>query len=176
MAWSSEPVFWNSEIQRRRQRLCCKNCECCKKEKEFAIHLLGRKGQQIYWSLTVKNTKGETVENDDERTFEMLIEAFKDYCKPMKILTVDRLEFLWKEHSENESFEDYLLNLKSSSKDCVWNNVTGNNMIKLQIIKGIHDRKTRNSPEGTWFDPDTVYWPMQNKVKSSCKKLKNTTN
>ena len=32
--------------------------------------------------------------------------------------------------------------MKSSSKDCEWNNVTENDMIKLQIIKGIHDKKT----------------------------------
>ena len=58
----------------------------------------------------------------------------------MKTLTVDRVEFLQKEQSENKSFEEYLLNLlnlKSSSKDCEWNNVTENDM-----IKGIHDRKT----------------------------------
>ena len=69
------------------------------------------------------------------------------------------MEFLRKEQSKDESFEDYLLNLKSSSKDCVWNNVTENDMIKLQIIKGIHDKKknARNSPEGTRFNPDTVY-------------------
>lgn len=73
----------------------------------------------------------------------MVIEAFRDYCKPMKTLTVDRVEFLRKEQSENESFEDYLLNLKSSSEDCEWNNVTENDMIKLQIIKGIYDKKTR---------------------------------
>ena len=36
-----------------------------------------------------------------------------------------------------------LLNLKSSSKDCEWNYVIENDMIKLQIIKGIHDRKTQ---------------------------------
>ena len=73
----------------------------------------------------------------------MVIEAFKDNSKPMKTLTVDRVEFLSKEQSENESFEDYWLNLKSSSKDCEWNNVTDNDTIKLQIILGIHDRKTR---------------------------------
>ena len=33
--------------------------------------------------------------------------------------------------------------MKSSSKDCEWNNVTENDMIKLQIIKGIHDKKKR---------------------------------
>ena len=54
--------------------------------------------------MIVANTKGKTVENDDERTFEMVIEAFKDYCKPMKTLTIDRVEFLRKEQSENESF------------------------------------------------------------------------
>ena len=51
------------------------------------------------------------------------------------------MEFLRKEQSKDEGFEDYLLNLKSSSKDCEWNNVTENDMIKLQIIKGIHDKK-----------------------------------
>ena len=115
-----------------------KTANVVKKKKSFFIYLLGRKGQQIYWSLTVKNTKGETAENDDERTLEMVIEAFKDYCKPMETLTVDRVEFLRKGQSENERFEDYLLNLKSGYKDCEWNNV---NMIKLQIIK--YDRKTR---------------------------------
>lgn len=78
-----------------------------------------------------------------KKKLEMVIEAFRDYCKPMKTLTVDRVEFLRKEQSENESFEDYLLNLKSSSEDCEWNNVTENDMIKLQIIKGIYDKKMR---------------------------------
>ena len=61
----------------------------------------------------------------------------------MKTLTIDRVKFLRKEQSENDSFEDYLLNLKSSSEDCKWNNVTKNDMIKLQIIKRIHDRETQ---------------------------------
>ena len=78
-----------------------------------------------------------------KKKLEMVIEAFKDYCKPMKTLTVYRVEFLRKEQSKDESFEDYLLDLKSSCKDCEWNNVTENDMIKLQIIKGIHDKKTR---------------------------------
>lgn len=78
-----------------------------------------------------------------KKKLKMVIEAFRDYCKPMKTLTVDRVEFLRREQSENESFEDYLLNLKSSSEDCEWNNVTENDMIKLQIIKGIYDKKTR---------------------------------
>ena len=66
----------------------------------------------------------------------MVVEAFKDSCKPRKTSPVDRVEFLRKEQSENENFEDYLLNLKSSSKDCEWNKVTENDMIKLQEIKG----------------------------------------
>ena len=114
-----------------------------KKKRSLFIYLLGKKGQQIYKTLTIKNAKGEMIENDDEKKLEMVIEAFKDYCKPMKTLTVDRVEFLLKEQSKDESFEDYLLNLKSSSKDCEWYNVTENDMIKLQIIKGIHDKKTR---------------------------------
>ena len=79
-----------------------------KKKKSLFIYLLWRKGQQIYQSLAVKNAKGETVDNDDE----VDIESFKDFCKPMKILTVDRVEFQRKEQSKNESFEDYLLNMK----------------------------------------------------------------
>ena len=114
-----------------------------KKKRSLFIYLLGKKGQQIYKTLTIKNAKGETIENDDEKKLEMVIEAFKDYCKPMKTLTLDRVEFLRKEQSKDEGFEDFLLNLKSSSKDCEWNNVTENDMIKLQIIKGIHDKKKR---------------------------------
>ena len=112
-----------------------------KKKRSLFIYLFGKKDQQIYKTLTIKNAKGETIENDDEKKLEMVIEAFKDNYKPMKTLTVDRVEFLRKEQSKDESFEDYLLNLKSSSKDCEWNNVTENDMIKLQIIKGIHNKK-----------------------------------
>ena len=36
------------------------------------VYVLGRKGQQIYRSLTVKNAKGETVENDNDRTLKMV--------------------------------------------------------------------------------------------------------
>ena len=87
--------------------------------------------------------KEKRLKKMTKKKLEMVIKAFKDYCKPMKTLTVDRVEFLRKEQSKDGSFEDYLLNLKSSSKDCEWNNVTENDMIKLQIIKGIHDKKTR---------------------------------
>ena len=66
-----------------------KTANVLKKKNSLFIYLLGRKGLQICLSLAVKNTKGETVENDDERTLEMVIEAFKDYCKSMKTLTVD---------------------------------------------------------------------------------------
>ena len=97
-----------------------------KKKRSLFIYLLGKKGQQIYKTLPIKNAKRETIENDDEKKLEMVIEAFKDYCKPMKTLTVDRVEFLRKEKSKDESFEDYLLN-------------------------------AQNSPEGTRFNPDTVY-------------------
>ena len=55
------------------------------------------------------NTKEEMVEKDNERTLKMVIDAFKDYCKAMKIFTVDRVEILSQEQSKNESFEDYLL-------------------------------------------------------------------
>jgi len=114
-----------------------------KKKKSLFIYLLGKRGQQIYKTLTVKDAEGKTVDNDDERTLDMVINAFKVHCKPMNTLTVDRVEFLRKEQNENESFEDYLLNLKSSSKDCEWDNISEDDMIKLLIIKGIHDRKTR---------------------------------
>ena len=91
------------------------------------IYLLGRKGQQIYQVWQSKNAKGETVENDNERPLKMVIKAFKDYCKPMKTLIVDRVEFLRKEQSENDSFEDYLLNLKltvngSTLPRMIWSN------------------------------------------------------
>ena len=38
----------------------------------------------------------------------MVIEAFKDYCKPMKTLTVDRVEFLRKEQCNNENSDHCL--------------------------------------------------------------------
>ena len=77
-----------------------KTANFVKKKKSLFINLLGRKGQQIYRILTAKNMNGEKVENDDEITLEMVIETFKDYCKPMKTLTVDRGEFLRKEQME----------------------------------------------------------------------------
>ena len=41
--------------------------------------------------------KGETAENDDERTLEIVIESCKNYCIPMKTFSVDRVDFLRKE-------------------------------------------------------------------------------
>ena len=68
-----------------------------KKKRSLFIYLLGKKGQQIYKTLTIKNAKGETIENDDEKKLEMVIEAFKDYCKPMKTLTVE-----WNSYGKNK--------------------------------------------------------------------------
>ena len=50
-----------------------------RKKRSLFIYLLRKKDQQIYKTLTIKNAKGETVENDDEKKLEMVIEAFKDY-------------------------------------------------------------------------------------------------
>ena len=145
MAWKSESFFFEFqkiEGEGRDSTTKAANVEK-KKKRSLFIYLLRKKGWQIYITLTIRNAKGVTIENDDEKKIEMVIEAFKDYCKPMKTLIVDVVEFIGKEQSKDESFEDYLLNLKSSSKDFEWNNVTENDMIKLQIIKGIHDKKTR---------------------------------
>ena len=106
--------FEHQKFEGEGKDYAAKTANVVKKKKSLFIYLLGRKGQQIYRSLTVRNAKGEMVENDDERTLEMVIEAFNDYCKPIKTLIVD-IEFLRKEQSENESFEDYLLNLKLNS-------------------------------------------------------------
>ena len=38
-----------------------------KKKRSLFIYLLGKKGRQIYKTLTIKNAKGETIENDDEK-------------------------------------------------------------------------------------------------------------
>ena len=38
-----------------------------KKKRSLFIYLLGKKGRQIYKTLTIKNAKGETIENNDEK-------------------------------------------------------------------------------------------------------------
>ena len=83
--------FQKFEVEGRDSATKAANVE--KKKRSLFIYLLGKKGQQIYKTLTIKNAKGEMIENDDERKLEMVIETFKDYCKPMKTLTVDRVEF-----------------------------------------------------------------------------------
>ena len=42
------------------------------KKRSLFIYLLGKKGQQIYKTLTIKNARGETIENDDEKNLKWL--------------------------------------------------------------------------------------------------------
>ena len=44
-----------------------------KKKRSLFIFLLGKKGQQIYKTLTIKNAKGETIENDDKKNLKWLL-------------------------------------------------------------------------------------------------------
>ena len=48
-------------------------------------------------TVMVKNVEGQTVDNDKQRRLEMVIQAFKDFCKPMKTITMDQVDFLRKE-------------------------------------------------------------------------------
>ena len=83
-------LFFELEIcEGESQDYVAKSAYVLKKEKSLFIDLLGRKDQQIYWSPTVKNLKGEIVENDNEKKLKMVFKVIKDYCKPMKTLTLD---------------------------------------------------------------------------------------
>ena len=85
-------LFFELEIcEGESQDYVAKSAYVLKKEKSLFIDLLGRKGQQIYQSPTFKNVKGEIVENDNERTLKMVFKVIKDYYKPMKTLTIDRV-------------------------------------------------------------------------------------
>ena len=53
-----------------------------KKKRSLFIYLLGKKSRQIYKTLTIKNAKGETNENEDEKKIEWLSKHSRTTASP----------------------------------------------------------------------------------------------
>ena len=66
-------------------------------------------------------------------------------CEPTKTLVIDRVNFLQRDQLDGESFENYLLHLQTMANNCDWDNAKSNDMIVLNIIKGITNKILRNA-------------------------------
>lgn len=96
-------------------------------------------------SLTVKNEEGNTVEDEGEWTLGMMKRTLEEYCKPKKSLIMDRVGFLRIRQREGEAFNQFLLRLKKSARKCKWTEATQEDIMVLQIVKGIADISVRES-------------------------------
>ena len=121
-----------------------KAADILKQKKSLLMYQIGRKGREIYDTFEFKNEEGASIE-EDARTTDMINKKFEAYCEPTKTIVIDRVNFLRRDQQEGESFENYLLHLKTIAKGCDWDNAKNNDMIVLNIIKGIRNKILRDA-------------------------------
>ena len=64
-----------------------------------------------------RNAEGNPTDEDDI-TVRQLFKSFDDYCLPKKNLVVERRKFLWKNQHDDETFDQYMIELKNSASTC----------------------------------------------------------
>lgn len=121
-----------------------KAADLLKKQKQTFVYNLGAEGMKILKTIKIKDEAGNIVNDKDEQTLNMIKKALGDYCKPKRAIVLDRIKFL-RMRQEEESFDQFMLRLRSASSSCSWQDVDEDAMILLQIVKGIRDKSVREA-------------------------------
>lgn len=113
--------FVASEYSRKRPIVQC----------SLFLHTIGQDALEIYNTFTFE-------EENDRNVLEMIIEKFENYCRPLKNLTFDRHKFFSRDQKDQESFEDYVRNLKILANACEFGDLK-DSLIRDRIVCGIED-------------------------------------
>ena len=95
---------------------------------------IGPKGRELYESFDLSE--------DDKFKLEPVLKKFDEHCNPRKNLTILRNKFLVKRQDEDQSFNDFVADLKRLSTDCEFGAIR-DDLVKDMIVTGVHDTQLR---------------------------------
>ena len=95
----------------------------------------GERGREIYETFDFANAA-------DKLKLDPILQKFESYCNPRSNTTIMRHKFFTYGHSEGETFNDFVTELKKLSADCAFDTLK-DSLIKDMIICGGSDHGLR---------------------------------
>ena len=119
------------------------------------LFLIGQQGRDIYntfeWEKKTDAAGNQTEE--DDITIKGLFEKFEEYCLPKKNLVVERRKFFWRNQHDEETFDQFLTELRNLAVSCEFQNLN-ESLLLYKVVDGIksdkcHDVLLRKGAEMT---------------------------
>ena len=109
------------------------------------LFLIGEQGRDIFntmeWEKKVDAEGNET--DEDNITVKELFKNFEEYCLPKKNLVVERRKFFWKNQHDDETFDQYMTELKNLASTCEFGELH-DGLLTYKIADGIRSEKIRD--------------------------------
>ena len=93
------------------------------------------------WEKKVDAEGNET--DEDNITVKELFKNFEEYCLPKKNLVVERRKFFWKNQHDDETFDQYMTELKNLASTCEFGELH-DGLLTYKIVDGIRSEKIRD--------------------------------
>ncbi|KAK4874704.1 hypothetical protein RN001_014064 [Aquatica leii] len=95
------------------------------------LNIIGEESVGIYNTFTLSET--------ERVSFQSVLKAFEDHCSPNKNIVFKRLKFYSRVQQEAEGFDQFLTDIKKSSKPSEFDALC-EEMIRDRIVLGIYDK------------------------------------
>lgn len=76
------------------------------------------------------------IEADDRKIYTKVVDAFKQYCKPMRNESFDRYKFFTRMQQEGETFDHFVTDIKMLAANCNFGTLK-DSLIRDKIVSGI---------------------------------------
>ena len=109
------------------------------------LFLIGEQGRDIFntmeWDKKV-DAWGNQAEEDDI-TVKKLFERFEEYCLPKKNLVVERRKFFWKNQHDDETFDQFMIELRNLASTCEFGDLN-ESLLLYKVVDGNRSDKIRD--------------------------------
>ena len=99
------------------------------------LHLSGSEAHRIYDTF-------EFASEEDRQKLAPLKDRFAGYCQPQKNLTYLRHQFFIRSQAPGESFDHFLLDLRSKGKHCEFGDLH-DSLFRDRLMAGVHNDAVR---------------------------------
>ena len=109
------------------------------------LFLIGEQGRDVFNTMQWEKKRDEegNPTDEDEITVKQLFQKFEEYCLPKKNLVVERRKFFWRNQQDDETFDQYMTELKNLASTCEFGELH-DGLLTYKIVDGIRSEKVRD--------------------------------
>ena len=106
------------------------------------LFLIGEQGRDVFNTMQWEKKRDEegNPTDEDEITVKQLFQKFEEYCLPKKNLVVERRKFFWRNQQDDETFDQYMTELKNLASTCEFGELH-DGLLTYKIVDGIRSEK-----------------------------------